>query len=404
MAVQSAAQVRQQHGQHVLIDQRRDERLGGSHADLRSGLHGDVTIRQAHGLRADGVDNAPKHGTFAASLFHGRQSVRGLARLADRQQGCALIDDRIAVAQFGGDRDLHGNARNVLDQVLAHHARVGGGAAGCDDDAIDLSSQRLIQMQIGQPDAAVNEVDAARQRVGHGARLFVDLLLHEVPILALLCRDRIPGHIMDFRLDCSALERFDANGTCGDDGQLSGFKKHDPTRVLHDRRRIARDEVLAVAEADDHAAGIADARRDDLVRLIRRNQHHDVGALDLQQGTAGGFDEIRAGRLMVFHHVDDGFGVGLGLELHAFGGQLILELQEVLDDAVVHDDNPARLSDVRVSISGGRRAMRGPTRVPHAWCALDGRTLNEFYELRKLAGVFADLQRPACTTARPAES
>ena len=102
--------------------------------------------------------------------------------------------------------------------------------------------------------------------------------------------------------------------SCCDDGHLPRFEEDDAAGVLHDGRRVTGDEVLAIAQADHHAAGIADAGGDDLVRLIGGNQHHDVGALDLLKVRRAASHEIGARRQIVLHQVHDGFGVGLRLE------------------------------------------------------------------------------------------
>ena len=59
--------------------------------------------------------------------------------------------------------------------------------------------------------------------------------------------------------------------------------------------------------------------------------------------------------------VADDFGVGLALELAAFGDELIAERLEILDDAVVDQRDAA--DDVRVRVADRRRAMRRPARV-----------------------------------------
>ena len=70
--IQCAAQVCQKDRQHILVHQRRGERLGGSHPDLGSGLHGDVPVCDAHCLGTDGVHDAPDGRTFAPAFLHRR--------------------------------------------------------------------------------------------------------------------------------------------------------------------------------------------------------------------------------------------------------------------------------------------------------------------------------------------
>ncbi len=130
---------------------------------------------------------------FAASLLHGGQRVGGLAGLGDGQHHGPVVQDRVAVAELGADHHFHRDAGDLLDQIFSDHAGIGRGAAGGDVDPVDLPRQLLGQVQVGQADLAVGEIDAPGQGIGQGAHLLVDLLLHEVTVFALLGRDRIPG-------------------------------------------------------------------------------------------------------------------------------------------------------------------------------------------------------------------
>ena len=100
-----------------------------------------ISIRDAHGLRADRVDDAPEDGAFAAPFFHGGQRVGRLAGLADGQHDRVFVDDRVAVAELGGDVHLDRDAGDLLDQDFADHAGVGGRAAGRDDRSFDALCQ-----------------------------------------------------------------------------------------------------------------------------------------------------------------------------------------------------------------------------------------------------------------------
>src|SRR5579863_2045470 len=63
--------------------------------------------------------------------------------------------------------------------------------------------------------------------------------------------------------------------------------------------------------------------------------------------------------------------VRLGDEAMPFRLQLALQLEVVLDDAVVHDDNAAVAVGVRMRIFLGRTPVRRPPRVPDAKLAVD---------------------------------
>ena len=65
----------------------------------------------------------------------------------------------------------------------------------------------------------------------------------------------------------------------------------------------------------------------------------------------------------------DGFGVGLGREDMALGGQLLAQFAEILDDAVMDDGD--LVVGVRMGVVFGRPAMRRPARVAEADMAVE---------------------------------
>ena len=74
---------------------------------------------------------------------------------------------------------------------------------------------------------------------------------------------------------------------------------------------------------------------------------------------------------LALDQVRDDLGVGLGLERVPLRLQLVLQLEVVLDDAVVDDDDAAGAVAVRVRVLFGRPAVRGPARVADAVHAVD---------------------------------
>ncbi len=76
--------------------------------------------------------------------------------------------------------------------------------------------------------------------------------------------------------------------------------------------------------------------------------------------------QIQARGLVVLNKMHDRLGVGIRLELNALGDQFILQLEEVLDDAVMHYDHPLGLPEVRVGIARGGRAVRRPASMANA--------------------------------------
>ena len=76
-------------------------------------------------------------------------------------------------------------------------------------------------------------------------------------------------------------------------------------------------------------------------------------------------------------------GVGLGLEHVALGGELLAQLLEVLDDAVVHDGDA--LVHVRMGVALDRLAVRRPARVADAGASLQGLVGEPQLEVLELA-------------------
>ncbi len=138
--------------------------------------------------------------------------------------------------------------------------------------------------------------------------------------------------------------------------------------MAEDRGDVRRDEELAVAESDDNRRAVAD--RDDLVGIVSRDQHEREQPAHVEQRPAHRILEPVIFHL-AFDEVRDDLGVGLGDELVPFLLQLLLQVQVVLDDAVVHDHDPAGAVAMRMGILFGRPAVRRPARVADAVLAID---------------------------------
>ncbi len=91
----------------------------------------------------------------------------------------------------------------------------------------------------------------------------------------------------------------------------------------------------------------------------------------------------------------DDFRVGLGGELVAFGDQLLLQGNVVLDDAVVDDDNLAGAVAMRVSVLFRGTSVRGPASVADAVGAVERLQADDFFQVAQLAFGAANLQAAA---------
>src|SRR5262245_43185657 len=88
---------------------------------------------------------------------------------------------------------------------------------------------------------------------------------------------------------------------------------------------------------------------------------------------------------MLLHQVCDDLGVGLGRELVALFDELLLQGKVVLNDAVVHDDDPSGAIAVRVSVLLRRTTMCGPPGMPYAIRALERLLPDSLFQVPQLA-------------------
>ena len=148
---------------------------------------GSTTSRLARDGRRTHVDDRGDALALRLAVAQRRQRVGRLARLRHEQGEPALGQRRLAVAELGGDVDVDRNARVALDPVLADQARVVGRAAGRDRH---LRERAGSMPEIGHHHATFREIDEVGQRVADHLRLLVDLLGHEVAVVALVDQQR----------------------------------------------------------------------------------------------------------------------------------------------------------------------------------------------------------------------
>ena len=255
-----------------------------------------------------------------------------------------------------------------------------GRAAGDHLDAIDAGQAVADRIELLEADGV------AAQPSGHGRRqrrgLLVDLLEHEVRVAALLGRFRGPRNDVD-----GAIDR--RSGAVRDRGRARAQIRHvavgqedDPLGVGHDRRRVRGQEALAVADADDQRGVQPGA--DQAIRLVAMHHHQGVGALEPSQGGPDRVGEIAF--VGVLDEVGHDLRVRLGLEDVSAGHQLVAQLAEVLDDAVVDDGDPAGAVAVRMGVEVARPAVRGPARVAEADAGTRRLAAEGVLEDRHLAG------------------
>ena len=170
--------------------------------------------------------------------------------------------------------------------------------------------------------------------------------------------------------------------------------------MLDERGDIGADEHLAVADAEHQRRRAAGG--DDRARLVGVGEHQREVALQPAQHGQHRGDEVAGGVAVLVlpgDQVHGDLGVGVAGELHAGGLQLVAQVGEVLDDAVVDDGDLAGGVAVRVGVAVGGPAVGGPAGVAHpggARSALPGRFgVQRGFQVGQPAGTAAHRQSAA---------
>ncbi|MGY3366387.1 hypothetical protein ACVWZL_003512 [Bradyrhizobium sp. GM2.4] len=212
-------------------------------------------------------------------------------------------------------------------------------------------------------------------------RLLVDLLGHEVAVIGLVDqrgRGRVLGLLA---LDGMAVLVEDRSACMG---------QHDPVAVLEIADRVGerpeRDGVgaeihLAVTIADRERRTVA--RADHQIVLAREDEAECERAAQPRQRQFHRFHRLVAAREQVVDEMQHDLGVGLGVEHRAFLFELLAQLAEILDDAVVNDGDT--LGRVRVRIVHGRLSVGGPAGVTDSGRALERLGLQPLLQILQLA-------------------
>ena len=371
LIAQLALDLRQRQRQQEQPGELGRERLGRGDADLdaRAGDIGQLALAH-HGAGRHVADGERVRHAQALRVAQRGQRVGGLARLADRHHQRPGVRHRFAVAVFARDLDLGRDLGDGFEPVLGGAAAVVAGAAGQDQDLVDLLEHAVgtVAEQLGH-----DGLDAL-ERVGQRARLLEDLLLHVVAVGAELDRAAVRLHRLDRallgaeRLACGIADPVAAQLQVDQVafGQVADLVGH-----AGQRHRVAGQEIFAVTHAQHQRR--ARARADHAVGLVLVEDRDRVGTVQARGGRAHGLEQVA-----VVERVDqmrDHLGVGLALEHIAAALQLGAQLVVVLDDAVVHQRDAAgallrllagAMAEVRVGVVHRRRAMRGPARVRDA--------------------------------------
>ena len=193
--------------------------------------------------------------------------------------------------------------------------------------------------------------------------LLVDLLAHEVVVAVLAGRIEVPvdGDLDRCHLDPIGVGNGDRAGP--QLGDLVVLEHEEFAGQAQDRRNVRGEEAGRVG--DPHQQGGHPPGGHDELGLVGVDHGHRKRTPDLSeriphrgsQTVGGGGLERR------LDEVDQDLRVGVRLEPVAGGGELIGELEVVLDDPVVDEGHAARTVDMGVGVVLGRTSMGRPTGV-----------------------------------------
>ena len=351
----------------------------------------DCRIGQPRRHAPDDVADRDAGGAPRLRFPQRRQRVRGLARLGDHHGQRAVAGQRIAIAILGSVVDVDAHPRELLDEELPHQRGMPGRPAGQEGDLLDGPQPFGGDVELAQQHGSAVFGQAPGHRLADGPRLLEDLLEHEVLVARLLRRDRIPLDPFRGLRDRPPRKVGERHPRPRDDRHLAVAEEDDVRRVAAHRRDVRGEEELAATHADDDRRAVA--HRDDLVRIAgRRQDQHEQAAELLQRAPDGVLEAVVA--LLLLDEMRDDLGVGLRLEAVAGRQQPALQVEVVLDDAVVHDDEAARAVAVRVRVLFRRTAVGCPAGVPDAVVAADRRRPQGLRQPRHLAGAAADRDLP----------
>ncbi len=198
--------------------------------------------------------------------------------------------------------------------------------------------------------------------MAHHLGLLVDLLGHEMAVIALVDQGRSGRDDLRRALDHLALAVAELDGVAVQDGPVAFLEIGDHVGEGRERERVRAQIHLALADADRQRR--AQTRADQQVLLALEQEGEREGAAQRGQYRAHGLDRGEPTVHLARDEMGDDLGVGLALEAMPFRLQLGPEFAEVLDDAVMDDGEP--VGRVGMGVGGGWLAVGGPARVADA--------------------------------------
>ena len=183
----------------------------------------------------------------------GREGVCGFTALRNGQHHVGVADDRVSVAELRGVLHLNRDARQALEEVFSHQARVPACSTPQNEDALRVLPPRPVVVDSRQVGGALLEVDPPADGVADGARLLVDLFEHEMVVAALFQGGNLQFNGFDFWGDFCVTDGADGQfAVPGHRGDFFILQVHHILGVRDDGRGIRSHKKVVVAPHTDH--------------------------------------------------------------------------------------------------------------------------------------------------------
>src|SRR5271166_2182868 len=200
------------------------------------------------------------------------------------------------------------------------------------------------------------------ERVADDLRLLVDLLGHEVTVIALFGEQASGRAALDAPRDRLAGGVAKLGARPGRDHPVALLEIGHAVGEGGERQRVRAEIGLAVAVADRKRR--AEPRADQEIVLPLEQINEREGAAHALERRLDCLRRRFAARQLVLDHEGGDLGIRFGFELVALCREFLAQRLEILDDAVVDDRQPAR--GVRVGVGFGRLAVGRPAGVADA--------------------------------------
>src|SRR5580700_9192544 len=198
--------------------------------------------------------------------------------------------------------------------------------------------------------------------VANHFRLLMDLLGHEMPVIALVHEEGRCRGAQNCAFNLAALRITDLCALAREHGGVAILKIRDGIREGSKRNGVRAEKHFAFAIT--YGQWRALARPDQKVFLALEQEGERKCAPQARQRSRDCVGRGVALALFLGDEMRHNLGIGLGAERGALLLQLLAELAKVLDDTVVHDGES--VGGMGVSVAFRRAPVGGPTGMPDA--------------------------------------